>query len=87
MCLFYEEQCRVKTASSLIKNSGCPSSVTRFSSQHLCDSPQPSVNPVPRNRMPSSNSHMCQACMWYTDVHEDTALIHKNEKVKILKIS
>lgn len=80
MYLFYEDHCRGKTASSLIKNSGCSYCGPRLGSQHLCDSSQPSVNPAQRNQMPSSNSHMGRVCMWYTVVHEGTTLIHTKIK-------
>jgi hypothetical protein len=58
---------------SVVKSSGGSSRSSGFHSQHPHDSSQTSLNPDPRDPMPSS---AFQACRWSTDIHTSKRL-HK----------
>jgi hypothetical protein len=47
---------------------------TRFNSKHPHGGPEPSVTPVPGNRIPASSG--TRHAFWYTDIHADKTLIY-----------
>lgn len=55
---------------SVIKSTVCSLGGPGFDSRHP-HGPQPSVFPVPSFGLP-----VCQACMWYIDIHEEKSFRH-----------